>query len=91
MEEALKLNINVYDSLVVGLPDERFGNKVVGVVSLAEDCEINEADLISSTREHLSGYKLPKSIIFVPEVMRAPNGKADYKWAKKTAEDELVS
>ena len=90
VEEALKLNINVYDSLVVGLPDERFGNKVVAVVSLSEKGEINEADLISATREHLSGYKLPKSIIFVPEVMRAPNGKADYKWAKQIAETKLM-
>ena len=90
VEEALKLNENVYDSLVVGLPDERFGNKVVAVVSLNETGDIDEANLISATREHLSGYKLPKSIIFVPEVMRAPNGKADYKWAKKTAETELT-
>jgi len=90
VEEALKLNENVYDSLVVGLPDERFGNKVVAVVSLNETGDIDEANLISATREHLSGYKLPKSIIFVPEVMRAPNGKADYKWAKKTAEKELT-
>jgi len=90
VEEALKLNENVYDSLVVGLPDERFGNKVVAVVSLNETGDIDEANLISATREHLSGYKLPKSIIFVAEVMRAPNGKADYKWAKKTAEKELT-
>ena len=90
VEEALKLNENVYDSLVVGLPDERFGNKVVAVVSLNETGDIDEANLISATREHLSGYKLPKSIIFVAEVMRAPNGKADYKWAKKTAETELT-
>ena len=90
VEEALKLNENIYDSLVVGLPDERFGNKVVAVVSLNETGDIDEANLISATREHLSGYKLPKSIIFVPEVMRAPNGKADYKWAKKTAEIELA-
>ncbi len=90
VEEALKLNENVYDSLVVGLPDERFGNKVVAVVSLNETGDIDEANLISATRKHLSGYKLPKSIIFVPEVTRAPNGKADYKWAKKTAEIELA-
>ena len=90
VEEALKLNENVYDSLVVGLPDERFGNKVVAVVSLNETGDIDEANLISATREHLSGYKLPKSIIFVAEVMRSPNGKADYKWAKKTAEKELT-
>ena len=89
VEEALKLNQNVYDSLVVGLPDDRFGNKVVAVVSLTENGQIDEANLVSATRDHLSGYKLPKNVIFVPEVMRAPNGKADYKWAKKIAETEL--
>ena len=51
--------------------------------------EIEEQDLISSTREYLAGYKLPKQVLFVEEVMRAPNGKANYKWAKETAEKEL--
>ena len=76
--------------ILTNLKSLKFGNKVVAVVSLTENGDINESDLISATREHLSGYKLPKSVIFVPEVMRAPNGKADYKWAKTTAETELL-
>ena len=45
----------------------------------------NEADLVESTREFIAGYKLPKKVIFVEEVQRAPNGKANYKWAKNVA------
>ena len=44
---------------------------------------------IDFTREQLSGYKLPKQILFVDEVMRAPNGKANYKWAKEEAVNKL--
>ena len=48
-----------------------------------------EWELIDFTREQISGYKLPKQILFVDEVMRAPNGKANYKWAKEEAEKKL--
>ncbi len=85
VEEALKRNSAIFDCLVVGLPDERFGQKVVAVVSLQDGAEIDESTLIEETREHLSGYKLPKRVFFVPHVQRAPNGKADYQWAEKTA------
>ena len=54
-----------------------------------ENVFLEEADLINFTREHLAGYKLPKQVLFVDEVMRAPNGKANYKWAKQRADEEL--
>ena len=85
VEEALKRHSNVYDSLVVGVEDKKFGQKVVAVVS-SDLPSLEAAELINFTREHLSGYKLPKEIIFVDEVQRAPNGKANYKWAKETAD-----
>tara|TARA_B100001027_G_scaffold33828_1_gene20613 strand:- start:8425 stop:10041 length:1617 start_codon:yes stop_codon:yes gene_type:complete len=85
VEEALKRHSNVYDSLVVGVEDKKFGQKVVAVVS-SNLSSLEAAELINFTREHLSGYKLPKEIIFVDEVQRAPNGKANYKWAKETAD-----
>ena len=47
---------------------------------------VDESALIDFTREHLAGYKLPKHVLFVDQVQRAPNGKTDYKWAKKAAE-----
>ena len=69
----------------MGVKDDKFGQKVVAVVSLIKDSAIDEIDLIESTRAHISGYKLPKAVIFVNEVHRAPNGKADYKWANGVA------
>ena len=85
VEEAIKRNQEVFDCLVVGIEDKKFGQKVVAVVSIEKNNEINEADLVESTREFIAGYKLPKKVIFVEEVQRAPNGKANYKWAKSVA------
>ncbi len=85
VEEAIKRNHEVFDCLVVGIEDKKFGQKVVAVVSIEKNNEINEADLVESTREFIAGYKLPKKVIFVEEVQRAPNGKANYKWAKSVA------
>lgn len=86
VEEAVKLHPAVADCLVVGVPDERFGERVVAVASYlsGESCE--ESAVIDFTREHLAGYKLPRHVLFVDQVQRAPNGKADYKWAKRAAE-----
>ncbi|MBT4162154.1 MAG: acyl-CoA synthetase [Gammaproteobacteria bacterium] len=87
VEEALKSHSEVEDCLVVGVPDERFGEKVAAVVSLRG--ESTETELIDFCREHIAGYKLPKHVLLVTHVQRAPNGKADYKWAKQTALDLL--
>ena len=89
VEEALKKDPVVFDCLVVGLPDDRFGQKIIAVVSTENDQIIAETDIISNARERLAGYKLPKQIIFCSEVRRAPHGKADYKWAKTFAEENI--
>ena len=83
VEEAIKRNKEVFDCLVVGVNDDRFGQKVVAVVSLEE--EIDAETLTEQTRKFIAGYKLPKEILFVDKVERAPNGKANYKWAKEEA------
>jgi len=83
VEEAIKRNKEVFDCLVVGVNDDRFGQKVVAVVSLEE--KIDTEALIEQTRKFIAGYKLPKEILFVDRVERAPNGKANYKWAKEEA------
>ena len=90
VEEAIKRNDEVFDCLVVGLPDEKFGQKVIAVVSLVKDADISETKLLEATREFIAGYKLPKGIIFKDVVQRAPNGKADYKWAKDIANENLM-
>lgn len=87
VEEALKLNINIDDVLVVGVDDEKFGQKVVAVASFNEGMGIEEHVLREETKKHLSSYKVPKNIKFVDKVNRAPNGKADYKWAAELAKE----
>jgi fatty-acyl-CoA synthase len=86
VEEAVKRHSSVEDCLVVGLPDERFGERVVAVTSLRENTVASAEDIIEFTADHLAGYKLPRQVLLVDQVRRAPNGKADYKWAKARAE-----
>lgn len=88
VEEAIKSHDLVADCLVVGVPDDRFGERVVGVVSLHSGTA-EEAELISHCRDRIAGYKTPKQLVLVDHVQRAPNGKADYQWAKQTALDML--
>ena len=87
VEEAVKRAPEIFDCLVVGVPDDRFGQKIVAIASLNEGMETDEASLIEETRKHLSGYKLPRKVFFVPLVQRLPNGKADYDWAEEIASD----
>jgi fatty-acyl-CoA synthase len=89
VEEAVKRHPAVYDCLVVGVPDQRFGERVIAVASLRGGHDAAPQDVIDFTREHLAGYKAPRGVVIVEEVKRAPNGKADYKWAKQTAIEAL--
>jgi fatty-acyl-CoA synthase len=85
VEEVVKLHPAVEDCLVVGVPDERFGEAVTAVTSLRSGAAAKEEEILLSGRAHLSSYKLPKRILLVDVVKRAPNGKADYKWAREYA------
>jgi fatty-acyl-CoA synthase len=85
VEEAVKRVEGVVDCLVVGVDDERFGQAVTAVVSLAGGATVGEAEIIAGVRTELAGYKAPKSVVVVPQVPRAPNGKADYKRARELA------
>ena len=85
VEEAVKRHPGVVDCLVVGVDDEKFGQAVTAVASLAPGAEATEADVIATVKEHLASYKAPKRIVFVTQVPRAPNGKADYKSARDLA------
>ncbi|MDP5038448.1 MAG: AMP-binding protein [SAR86 cluster bacterium] len=89
VEEALKKDPLIFDCLVVGVPDERFGQKIVAIVSTVGNKIIDESEILANVRERLAGYKLPKIILFSEIVERAPNGKANYKWAKLFAAQKL--
>ncbi|MEZ5180221.1 MAG: AMP-binding protein [Acidimicrobiales bacterium] len=83
VEEAIKRLPTVDDALVFGVPDERFGQRVVAVVSAAPGAPALDVDaLVADLRAHLSAYKVPRSVVLVDEVPRAPNGKADYPGAR---------
>ena len=92
VEEVVKTHPAVADCLVFGVPDEKFGNRVVGVASLAAGASQPTGDeVIAYTKTKLSSYKVPKQLVFVATVPRAPNGKADYKTAKTMFETGGVS
>ena len=86
VEEAVKRVDGVVDCLVVGVDHEKFGQAVTAVVSLADGADVDSATIIESVKADLAGYKAPKSVIFVDQVPRAPNGKADYRRAKEHAD-----
>ena len=75
------------DCLVVGTDDERFGQAVTAVVSLAPDADVDEATIIAGVKAQLAGFKAPRRVVFVAQIPRAPNGKADYKTAMQYAND----
>jgi len=90
VEEALKTHPSVEDALVVGLPDEKWGQAVTGVVRLAEGASLDEESLRAHVRKSLAGYKTPKRVVATDQSIRASNGKADYATARKIAETALA-
>ena len=85
VEETLKTHAAVRDANVVGVPDDKWGQAVVAVVSFEPGASAATADLVAHCRETLAGYKVPKRFEVVDVVRRGPNGKADYRWAASVA------
>jgi len=85
VEEAVKRVDGVLDCLVVGVDDEKFGQAVTAVASLSPGAKVEEATIIANVKTQLAGYKAPKRVVFVTQIPRAPNGKADYKTAREMA------
>ena len=90
VETALMTAPAVADVVVVGLPDEQWGERVVAVVKPASDATPTLEDLQQHARQSLAGYKLPRALVVVDTVERTPAGKADYKWAREVAEKNVV-
>lgn len=86
VESVLKSHPDVYDAVVVGVPDERWGELVCAVVQPVAGASPTLDDLTAHLRGSIAGYKLPRRLVLVPEVVRSPVGKADYRWAKATAQ-----
>jgi fatty-acyl-CoA synthase len=89
VEHALKHHPAVWDAVVTGTPNERFGQQVTAVVALRAGSVAGAEELRAACESHLARYKLPRAFVFVPEIVRAPSGKADYRWAKQVALERL--
>ena len=90
VESALKAHPAVFDAIVVGIPDDRWGERVVAVVQARPGDSPDLADLADHVRTRLADYKAPRAVVLVDAVERSPSGKPDYRWAKATALDHLT-
>ncbi|BBU20843.1 acyl-CoA synthetase [Mycobacterium xenopi] len=86
VEAALKGHPDVFDALVVGVPDERYGQCVAAVVQPRPGARPALAELDQFVRSEIAGYKVPRRLWYVDEVKRSPAGKPDYRWAKEQTE-----
>ena len=86
VEAALKGHPDVFDALVVGVPDDRFGQHVAAVVAPRPGARPTLAALDAFVRNQIAGYKVPRSLWLVDEVKRSPAGKPDYTWARQQTE-----
>ncbi|WP_432174738.1 acyl-CoA synthetase [Streptomyces sp. Tue6028] len=86
VEQALKAHPDVYDALVAGVPDEKWGNHVAAVVQLREGApRPSLEDIQTHCRSRLAGYKIPRQLVLADTIQRSPSGKADYRWARSVA------
>ncbi|MFJ2476659.1 acyl-CoA synthetase [Streptomyces sp. NPDC087659] len=86
VEQALKAHPDVYDALVAGVPDPKWGNHVAAVVQLREGAPALDLESVQAhCRSRLAGYKIPRQLVLAPAIQRSPSGKADYRWARAVA------
>ncbi|WP_078307901.1 MULTISPECIES: acyl-CoA synthetase [unclassified Mycobacterium] len=90
VESVLKGHPAVFDAVVVGVPDEKWGQHVGAVIAVRDGVPLTFEDLDSHARKEIAGYKVPRSVWIVDTVKRNPAGKADYRWAKEVSETEKV-
>jgi acyl-CoA synthetase (AMP-forming)/AMP-acid ligase II len=85
VEAVLKAHPGVFDAVVVGIADERFGQRVAAVVAHRDGVSVDVEDLQHHCRNHLAPFKVPRKVVMVDEVARRPSGKVDLEWATATA------
>jgi fatty-acyl-CoA synthase len=83
VEAALKSHPDVFDALVVGVPDERFTERVAAIVQPRPGRTPSLEELVAHCRTAVAGYKVPRQLHLVDAIGRTPSGKADYRWAKE--------
>jgi acyl-CoA synthetase (AMP-forming)/AMP-acid ligase II len=89
VEEVLKLHPSVRDAVVVGVPDDRFGEAITAVVELTNGTSLDESSIIESVKGRLAHYKSPKRVVQIDTIGRGPNAKVDYKRLRQHALDAM--
>ncbi len=90
VEGVLKSHDAVFDAVVVGVPDDRWGERVVAVVQLRPGAAVTLDELVEHASAHVARYKVPRDLVPVDTIVRSPSGKPDYRWAKERALSELA-
>jgi acyl-CoA synthetase (AMP-forming)/AMP-acid ligase II len=85
VEQVILRHPAVRDAIVVGVPDERFGQRITAVIALAEGAQLTSDEVRAAVGAELADYKRPREVVFVAEVHRSPVGKADLTWAARVA------
>jgi acyl-CoA synthetase (AMP-forming)/AMP-acid ligase II len=91
VEGAVRRHSDVYDCVVVGVPDERWGARVAAVIAPREGAQPTLESIQEQCRQHIAGYKVPREIHVVDRIERSPSGKPDYPWAAKVARGEIIT
>jgi 3-oxocholest-4-en-26-oate---CoA ligase len=91
VEQIVKNHQDVADCAVVGVPDERWGSAVTAVVQLEPGAKLSAAAIQDYVRDKLADYKVPKYVVAIEDMGRAPNGKLDYSMVKKYAEVQVTA
>ncbi len=87
VETAVKSHPAVFDCTIVGVKDERWGERVTAVIEWRPGKTATIDELKEHCRTKIAGYKVPRDICSVEKIVRSPSGKPDYRWAKQVATD----
>jgi 3-oxocholest-4-en-26-oate---CoA ligase len=91
VEAAVKSHPGVYDALVVGVPDERWGQRVAAIVQRRPGADTSLESIQEHCRSRIAGYKVPRELHVVDVVQRSPSGKPDYPWARRVTTAEAAT
>ncbi|MGJ3508584.1 acyl-CoA synthetase [Enemella sp. A6] len=91
VEAAVRAHPDVQDALVLGVPDDHWGHRVAAIVVRTPGSQVGLADLNRVARQHIAGYKVPRSVWFVDEIKRSPAGKSDLRWARQLTTEKPSS
>jgi acyl-CoA synthetase (AMP-forming)/AMP-acid ligase II len=83
VEAALKSHPDVFDAVVIGVPDDRLGQRVAALIQPRAECPVLDlAEVEAHVRKQIAGYKVPRTVWVADEITRTASGKANYSWAR---------